>query len=85
MIDAQSVDLIESPEVRGLVKRALATLAESGVIQLQLNAEFVRLAAGNSEDSVESLAQDILAYRSKSQNLLTLEQLGEKYAREIES
>lgn len=85
MIDKLVIDA-QDPEVRAEVKRGLIILAQTGIFKQQSDELFKRVAlsAGSEEDDAEVL-KEIRRAREESTLLLGLHNLGEEYAKEIES
>lgn len=84
MIDSAVIDSYDSEELQATLKQCFATLHAFGVFEKQLTLEKERLLSGNSEESEVDLAKSILAYRSKTQQLQLLDDLGRTYAREMQ-
>lgn len=84
MLDRIVFDRLPNDEIRNLCKVSLATLVQFGVFQAQLDIEKENLIQGNSDQPESELAAAILQFRRVSQNLMTLQLLGEQYKKEME-
>lgn len=79
-------DLLEELPVdkRELVHQGILLLVSTGVLQLQKQRLFARIAEGADDEDKEKLSERILEYRRESHGIESLIQLGEELKRKLE-
>jgi hypothetical protein len=78
MIDSAVVDMLDE-SWHDAVKKALATLARSGIYDLQVEVAKSQLAFGSVDESADHLAAQVLETRRKIQALTIMKELGNSY------
>lgn len=83
VLDSHVFDSIVEQDLRDAAKRAFGFLAHIGIFTAQCALEKERLIQGDSKQDEQELAQNILEYRRVTQTLMTLDQLGQQYHKEL--
>lgn len=80
-------DLIEglSPDLRESVRQGVLLLASTGVLELQKQRLFARIAEGADNEDKDKLNEQILDYRRQSHGLTALIQFAERIKEEQEN
>lgn len=71
-------------ETQDAIKSAFMLLAQSGVLQSQVQLEFQRLAEGDATQSVEEVAKEILRVRADTRGLQLVHDYGLQLTQESE-